>query len=243
VKGERLDKWIAHHTGRTRKEASKLLRSGRVTVDGAPITDGARKIDPASATVAVDGSPIEGAVRYVVMLHKPRGVLTATRDARDRTVLDLIPADLCPRPLVPVGRLDKDTTGLLLLTDDGALVHALTHPRRHVAKLYRVAFEGPLAPDAPARFEAGVVLEDGTRCRPAHLELTAPGQALVTLREGRHRQVRRMIAALGAEVVGLHRLTMGPIPLDPELPEGAARRLRDDELAALDALHSSRDPG
>ncbi|MCB9736434.1 MAG: rRNA pseudouridine synthase [Deltaproteobacteria bacterium] len=233
----RLDRWLAHHIGSTRKEVDRVLRAERVTVDGEVVRKGATHITPGTSVVALDGARLEHVERYVVMLHKPAGVVSATKDPHgDPLVVDLVPESVCPRALSPVGRLDKDATGLLLLTDDGDLVHAITHPKRGVTKLYEVRYDGALAADAQHAFETGVVLADGTRCKPARLDLVAPGLAHVTVHEGKYHQVKRMIAAVGAHVTGLHRTRVGPILLDPALPEGEARRLTDAELAALDAV-------
>lgn len=227
----RIDRFLAHHTGRTRKDASDLVRRGRVTVDGAPVRSASAHIDPAAVTVAVDGAAVAWAARRVLMMNKPAGHVTAHRDPLSPTVFDLAPPHLA-RGLVAVGRLDKDTTGLLLLTDDGQLVHALTHPRRGVDKTYDVTFEGALV-DPVARVAAGLVLEDGTRCLPARFEALEPGRARVVVHEGRYHQVKRMIAALGGRVVALHRSAVGPLTLDPDLAPGASRLLDEAEIAAL----------
>jgi len=218
--------------GRTRKEASALLRRRRVTVDGAVVTKAATHVDPERQTVRVGDAVIAYTARRVLMMNKPPGVVSATRDAVETTVLDLVPPDL-RRDLVPIGRLDKDTTGLLLLTDDGDLVHALTHPKRGVEKVYEADFEGELE-GAPERFAEGVLLSDGTRCRPAGLVLLGAGRARVTVHEGRYHQVKRMIAACGGHVTALRRVAIGPLALDPGLAEGSVRLLTDDELALLD---------
>lgn len=218
--------------GRTRKEASILLRKRRVSIDDVVTTRGADQVDPARQTVRVDGAVVTWLERRVLMMHKPAGVVTATQDDREPTVLDLVPPDL-RRGLLAVGRLDKDTTGLLLLTDDGGLVHALTHPKRGIEKVYEATYEGELD-DAPSRFEAGLTLADGTICRPARIELHDAGRARVTLHEGRYHQVKRMIAACGGHVTGLHRVAVGDLRLDPALAPGSVRPLTADELALLE---------
>ena len=228
----RIDRFLAHHTGRTRKEATDLLRQRRVSVDGVMTRSASEHVNPETQTVSVDGVAVVWLARRVLMLHKPAGVVTATHDDHDATVIDLVPAAL-RKGLVAIGRLDKDATGLLLLTDDGALVHALTHPRRGVEKVYEIAWEGVLD-DPAARFAAGVALGDGTRCRPAHFEALEPGRARVVVHEGRYHQVKRMIAACGGQVTALHRAAVGGLALDPELAPGEVRPLRDDELALLD---------
>ena len=169
-----------------------------------------------------------------VMLHKPAGVVSSTQDPRERTVLDLLPQHLRRRALFPVGRLDKDTEGLLLLTNDGPLAHALLAPGRHVDKVYYVEVDGRLDQQDRRAFQAGVTLADGTVCQPADLTvLDPPSQGLVTLREGKYHQVKRMLAARGKPVTYLKRLSMGPLTLDPALPAGAWRPLTPEEKASL----------
>ena len=232
----RLDKLLAHLSCGSRKEVQAMIRSGRVQVDGAVQTDPAAKVDPDESQVALDGA-VQGyrAQRYY-MLNKPAGVITANRDDRHETVLGLFPAEL-RRGLFAVGRLDKDTEGLLIVTDDGALSHALMSPARHVSKVYEATVEGALAPDAAERFAAGLGLKDGTVCRPARLEVLAQQtertQVRVTLREGKYHQVKRMIAAVGGTVVQLRRVQLGGLTLDPALPAGAFRELTEAELALL----------
>ena len=231
----RLDKLLSHLNCGSRKEVQAMIRAGRVSVDGAPETDPAAKVDPDTACVALDGQ-VQGyrAQRYY-MLNKPAGVITASRDARHDTVLGLFP-EAERRGLFAVGRLDKDTEGLLIITDDGALSHALMSPARHVSKVYEAVVEGVLARDAAEQFQKGLVLRDGAVWRPARLETLAEGaqtQVRVTLREGKYHQVKRMVAAVGGAVVQLRRVQLGGLVLDPELPAGAFRELTGDELALL----------
>ena len=168
-----------------------------------------------------------------VMLHKPAGVLTATEDSRQRTVLDLLPPELRKRGLSPVGRLDKDTEGLLLLTDDGELAHRLLSPKYHVDKRYFARVDGPLDQADVDAFAAGMTLGDGLMCLPAGLEPLAEGTCIVTLREGKFHQVKRMLAARGKPVQALHRQTFGPLSLEPELLPGQCRLLTEEEICAL----------
>ena len=233
---ERLDKILAN-TGRwSRKEARLLIRGGRVQVDGRTVRAPEEKYDPAAA-FTVDGAPVSGGRAVYLMLHKPAGVLSATEDPRQATVLDLLPEHLRRVGLFPVGRLDRDTEGLLLLTNDGPLAHRLLSPRRHVDKTYFVRAGGPFTPADQAAFAAGMVLEDGLKCLPARLELLERRtEALVTLQEGKFHQIKRMTAACGKQVVYLKRLTMGPLRLDPALPPGGWRPLSQIELQALQTL-------
>ena len=230
---ERLDKILAN-TGRwSRKEARELVRAGRVTVDGAVVRAPEGKFDPA-AHFQVDGQIISGERLVYIMLHKPAGLVSATEDPHQPTVLTLLPEHLRRVGLFPAGRLDKDTEGLLLLTNDGPLAHRLLSPRRHVDKTYFVRVEGILDGTDAAAFAAGMTLGDGLVCMPAGLErLEHPDEAIVTLREGKYHQIKRMLAARGKPVVYLKRLTMGSLSLDPGLEPGMWRYLTPEELKEL----------
>lgn len=233
---ERIDKLLSA-TGRwSRREVKDIIRQGRVLVDGHPASGAEEKVDPASAVLTVDGAEVNCAHFVYVMLHKPAGMLSATEDRSQPTVLDLLPPELRRRGLFPVGRLDKDTTGLLLLTDDGALAHNLLSPRKHVDKVYRAEVEGRVDGGDVAALAAGLVLKDGTVCLPAGLEPLGDGSScLVTLREGKYHQVKRMLAARGRPVTALHRLSMGPLTLDEGLKPGKWRFLTPQEEAQLKA--------
>ena len=230
---ERLDKILAN-TGRwSRPVARALLRAGRVAVDGAAARSPEGKYDPAAA-FTVDGERVSGEKLVYLMLHKPAGLVSATEDPRQPTVLELLPEHLRRVGLFPAGRLDRDTEGLLLLTNDGPLAHRLLAPRRHVDKTYFVRVDGALNGADAAAFAAGMTLDDGLECLPAGLEvLDAPDTAIVTLREGKYHQIKRMLAQRGKPVVYLKRLTMGPLSLDPALGKGEWRPLTEEEVAAL----------
>ena len=230
---ERLDKILAG-TGRwSRREVKELVRQGRVRVDGQTARTAEEKVAPEAAAITVDGQPVETERFTYVMLHKPAGVLSATEDSRQQTVLDLLPPELRKRDLSPVGRLDKDTEGLLLLTNHGELTHRLLSPRYHVDKVYYARVEGVLTAADTVAFAGGMVLADGLECLPAGLELLSPQEALVTLREGKFHQVKRMLAACGKPVTYLKRLSMGPLRLDEALAPGAFRPLTDREIHTL----------
>lgn len=230
---ERLDKLLAATGQWSRKEAKALVKAGRVQVGGARPKGPEDKVAEGTP-VTVDGRPIATEQGVYVMLHKPAGVVSSTQDPRERTVLDLLPQHLRRRALFPVGRLDKDTEGLLLLTNDGPLAHRLLAPRNHVDKTYFVRVDGELDGADAAAFAAGMMLEDGLACLPAGLEvLEQPDTALVTLHEGKYHQIKRMLAARGKPVVYLKRLTMGPLMLDPALERGEWRPLSAEEVAAL----------
>ena len=231
---ERLDKIIAGTGKYSRREVKELVRQGRVVVDGRLASSPEEKVDADAACLLVDGQSLDCRRYTYLMLHKPAGVLSARVDGRQQTVLDLLPQHLRRRALFPVGRLDKDTEGLLLLTNDGPLAHALLAPGRHVDKVYYVEVDGRLDQQDRRAFQAGVTLADGTVCQPADLTvLDPPSQGLVTLREGKYHQVKRMLAARGKPVTYLKRLSMGPLTLDPALPAGAWRPLTPEEKASL----------
>ena len=235
---ERLDKLIAS-TGRwSRREVKTLVREGCVLVDGRIAAGPEDKCDPESARISVNGEELFYRAHTYVMLHKPAGVLSATEDGRGETVLDLLAPEYRKIGLFPVGRLDKDTEGLLLLTDDGALAHDLLAPKKHVDKVYFVRVDGTLDEKDCAAFAAGMTLGDGLACLPARLEILSAGarsEALVTIREGKFHQIKRMLAARGKPVVYLKRLSMGPLTLDETLPKGAYRLLTEEETALLRA--------
>ena len=232
----RLDKLVATALNVSRQEARKRILSGAVTVDGETVTEIDRRVDETAASVYLDGAALTFRKYRYYMMHKPAGVLTATEDRRLPTVLDLLPENERP-DMFPVGRLDKDTEGLLLLTDDGDLAHALTAPGRHVDKLYFVRVSGTLCADAAERFAGEMVLADGSVCKPAVFERLGERdgltECLVTLREGKHHQVKRMIAACGGHVEYLKRLRMGALALDESLAPGEWRELTAEEIALL----------
>ena len=230
---ERLDKIISATGKKSRREVREMVRQGRVLVDGKPAPAADMKVDPQTAVILLDGEPLGYEKFTYVMLHKPAGVLTATEDRRQETVLDLLPPELRRRALSPVGRLDKDTEGLLLLTNDGQLAHRLLSPKSHVDKVYYARVDGALEPGDIAAFAAGMTLGDGLECLPAGLEILSPTEALVTLREGKFPQVKRMLAARGKPVLYLKRLSMGRLRLDPALAPGAWRMLTEEERSAL----------
>ena len=232
---ERLDKVIANRGAASRREVKTLVRQGRVLVDGIPAAAADMKVDAAAVVITVDGVTLESERYVYLLLHKPAGVLTATEDKRQPTVLDLIPPEMRRRELAPVGRLDKDTEGLLLLTDDGELTHRLLSPKYHVDKVYYARVEGVPDDTDAAAFAEGLLLGDGLQCLPAKLEPLGGGECLVTLREGKFHQVKRMLASRGKPVLYLKRLSMGPLRLESELAAGQCRFLTPEELSALRA--------
>ena len=230
---ERLDKLLAGTGKWSRREVKTLVRQGLVRVDGRLAASAEDKLDPAVAIVTVAGETISLCRFTYVMLHKPAGVLTATEDRKQPTVLDLLPPELRRIGLAPVGRLDKDTEGLLLLTNDGELAHRLLSPKYHVDKRYLARVDGELSAADAEAFARGMTLGDGLECLPAGLELLPGHACIVTLREGKFHQVKRMLAARGAPVLYLKRLSMGPLVLEDSLAAGAYRLLRAEEILAL----------
>ncbi len=227
----RIDKIISDSGLATRSEAREIIASGRVRVDGEVVTSAAFKADPASSIVSMDGKTVAGGFRYF-MLNKPDGILSATEDRDQKTVLDLLPKEFAKLGLFPVGRLDKDTTGLLILTNDGDFGHFVTSPKHHIKKLYEFSVEGLLNYDDIKAFESGIVLQDGTICLPAELLIDERdfSHGFVTIYEGKYHQVKRMLASRGKHVRMLKRIAIGSLPLDASLDEGEFKELTESDL-------------
>jgi len=231
---DRLDKFLCDSGVGTRSQVKLILKAGRVTVDGKVERDNGRKIDPKMHTVMLDGESLGGSRRIVLMLNKPAGYVTATEDATDRTVMELLPAEYRYFDLKPVGRLDKATEGLLLFTNDGDLLHRLISPKKEVPKIYYARHEGTATEEDVAAFAAGLTLRDETQCLPARLEPLGAGESLVTVCEGKYHQVRRMMASRGMHVSYLERRQEGGLVLGG-LPRGAVRELTEEEILQLEA--------
>ena len=229
----RLDRYLCDLGTATRKDVRRIIRAGRVSVDGKAVTAPETKIDPLTAGVTLDGEKLVWTKHHYYMMNKPAGVLTATEDRRQKTVLDLLPDELRRMGLFPVGRLDRDTRGLLLLTDDGDFAHRVISPKFAVEKLYDASVEGTPDEADAAAFAAGLVLGDGTRCRPAKLEILGPGRCLVTVTEGKYHQVKRMLASRGKPVTALKRLSIGALRLPEGLEEGALVPLDENDLCRV----------
>lgn len=230
---ERLDKFLCDSGAGTRSQVKGILKAGRVQVDGKPEKDGSRKIQPGLSQVCLDGEPLGGKRRAVVMMNKPGGFITATEDRAEKTVMELLPPEFKNLDLKPVGRLDKATEGLLLFTNDGDLLHRLISPKKEVPKLYYARHEGTATEQDAAAFAAGLTLADGTKCRSAVLEPMGPGESLITVCEGKYHQVRRMMASRGMTVTYLERRKEGCLTLG-DLPRGETRELTDQEVEALE---------
>ncbi|MBE6996031.1 MAG: rRNA pseudouridine synthase [Ruminococcaceae bacterium] len=233
---QRLDKIIASTGKWSRKEVKNLIRQGMVLVDGLPARSAEDKVDPEQAVIVVNGEELTYRKVTWVMLNKPAGYLSATEDGRGLTVLDLLTPELRKQGLFPVGRLDKDTEGLLLLTNEGGLAHDLLSPRHHVDKVYYTRVSGRLTEEDCRAFQAGMTLDDGLVCQSAGLDILTAGEeseAYVTLREGKFHQVKRMLAQRGKPVLYLERVRMGNLTLDSSLSRGSFRFLTEEELALL----------
>ena len=228
----RLDRWLVTLGIGSRSEVQKLVKKGGVKVNDMPVKDPGMQVDEHTARLTVNGAPVDGRLTRHVMLHKPAGLLTAARDKKQPTVMDLLPEVYASIGCMPVGRLDKDTTGLLFLTTDGELNHRLLAPGRHVDKTYLAEVDGMLNESHIAAFAEGLHLSDFD-AQPAKLEILAPNLGRVIVHEGKFHQVKRMFSAVGCEVLTLHRETFGSLTLDPNLPEGEWRELSADELSAL----------
>jgi 16S rRNA pseudouridine516 synthase len=231
---ERLDKFLCDSGVGTRSQVKLILKAGRVTVDGTVVRDNSLKIDPDKQNVCLDGDILGGKQRLVVMLNKPAGFVTATEDATERTVMELLPEELRRQDVKPVGRLDKATEGLLLFTNDGDLLHRLISPKKEVPKVYYAKHEGSATAEDVAAFASGLTLRDGTVCLPAKLEPLGAGESLITVCEGKYHQVRRMMASRGMHVEYLERRQEGTLTLG-DLPRGKTRLLTEEEIHLLES--------
>ncbi|WP_053367436.1 pseudouridine synthase [Bacillus sp. FJAT-27245] len=232
----RIDKMLANLGYGSRKEVKKLLKDGAVTVNDKAVKDAKQHVDPEKDVVMLNGSVIEYKEFVYLMMNKPPGVLSATEDSRDETVIDLLELEDQVYEPFPVGRLDKDTEGLLLITNDGQLAHRLLSPKKHVPKTYFAVIEGEVTEADVEAFRKGVTLDDGYHTKPGELEILKSGlmsDIELTITEGKFHQVKRMFQSVGKRVVYLKRLTMGPLKLDETLELGEYRELTDDEIGML----------
>ncbi len=218
----RLDKLLSNRTPHSRSEIRLVLKNGAVRVDGRIVTDGSQKVDPDVQEILCQGKKLTGASHTFFLVNKPEGYICATEDREHRTVLELLPKELRVKGLFPAGRLDIDSTGLVLLTDDGDLAHRMLAPKSHVPKYYLVRLARPCDPEYAEKLAAGLVLGDGTQCLPAQYRTFAEHRnaALICLHEGKYHQVKRMFAALGNHVEHLHRVAVGGLILPENLPFG-----------------------
>lgn len=230
----RLDKILADSGFATRSEARSLIKAGRVSVNGSVIKECELKLNPENDQIKLDGKLISSGKVYI-MLNKPEGTVSATEDRGQSTVLELLPKEIMNRGVFPVGRLDKDTTGLLIITNDGDFCHEVTSPKHHVPKLYEVYSDGPVSADDVQAFKDGVVLKDGMKCLPADLSAdeSNPNHSTVRIVEGKYHQVKRMYASRGKPVLKLKRLSIGDLFLDETLKEGEWRELKAEEIKSI----------
>lgn len=228
----RLDKYISNATDLSRTDVKKLIKAGQVSVDDDIATNSAQKISSAQ-TISIDGSTIQLLKNRYFMMNKPLGVVSATKDHSNPTAIDLIYEHRNDQ-LQIAGRLDIDTTGLLLITDDGQWNHIVTSPRTNCKKIYLVELENPVGEDYQRKLEVGIALEgEKRRCLPAAMEVIDDHHIRLCISEGKYHQVKRMMTSLGNEVVNLHRLQIGGIELDPELEPGDYRPLTKEEIASI----------
>ena len=228
----RLDKFLCDCGLGTRSQVKEILKSGRITLDGIPARDGSMKLDPQRQSVSLDGQNLTDPGRVVLMLNKPAGYVTATEDREQKTVMELLPAEYKHQDLKPVGRLDKETEGLLLFTNDGDLLHRLISPKKEVPKVYYARHEGTATAEDVAAFAAGITLRDGTVCLSAKLEPLGTGESLITVCEGKYHQVRRMMASRNMHVNYLERREEGRLKMGT-LSRGAVRQLDEKEIEEL----------
>ena len=232
----RLDKFISECGIASRKETALAAKRGLLLVNGVPVKDASKHINPDTERVTFMGREVEYRRFTYVMLNKPEGYVSATEDSRLPVVTELLPEELRRRELFPVGRLDRDTVGLMILTNNGPLAHTLLSPKRHVEKEYRFECAEPLPEGAEVKFSEGVTLADGYECKSAGLSLDESRKSgIITLTEGKYHQIKRMIASLGNKVTYLERISFGGIPLDTSLSRGEWRYLTDAEAEALES--------
>ena len=232
---ERIDKIIASQGQYSRSEVKKLVKSGRVTLDGSVIKSSDIKADPDKSDIAIDGKSIRYKKHIYIMLNKPQGVVSATDDRDHETVIDLVPKELKRDGLFPAGRLDGDTVGFVLITDDGDFAHEILSPKNHIMKTYHATLQRPVTEEDIRAFSEGVELRDGTLCLEAEvrsLDSDTP-MAEIKICEGKYHQVKRMFAALGNKVVFLKRVKMGGLSLDETLEEGQCREITPEELKLI----------
>ena len=233
---ERLDKFLGSRGNLSRKEAQKSIKNGEVTVNGEVCRAVDLKIDPGTDAVALRGQAVCADEHIYIMLNKPAGVVSATEDRSEKTVLDILPAELRRKGLFPAGRLDKDTEGLLIITDDGDFAHRMLSPGKHVEKRYIAQIDGEITDEMITAFENGIIFADGTECMPAKLEIIPNSggmSGLVTICEGKYHQVKKMFSAVGHKVVHLQRISIGNLYLDSNLPIGYAKKLTKLDIDAI----------
>lgn len=235
----RLDRFFSSQEILSRKEIRPVIKRGGITVNGIPASSPEQKVDPERDAVALDGREVSYRPYVYLMLNKPKGYVSSTDDKRNPTVLDLVPPQLWREGLFPAGRLDRDTVGFVLLTNDGGFAHEILSPKKHVPKTYLVRLDGPLCADGIARLEAGVTLADGAVCKGASVRVVEEGEeplVQIVLREGKYHQIKRMFGVIGLGVNWLKRTQIGGLALDGQLPEGGCREILHKELDKILSL-------
>lgn len=227
---QRIDKIISSQGEYSRKDVKKLIKLGKVKIDGAIVKNGEEKCDPNVSKISLDGKIIEFKTNIYLMLNKPKGIVSASKDAKASTVVDLVPEKYKRDGLFPAGRLDSDTTGFVLITNDGEFAHDILSPRKHIMKTYLATLEHEISEADIEHFKAGVKLKDGTLCLEAILRKVDNTTVEVQIHEGKYHQVKRMFAAIGNHVVELKRVKMGELELDSTLVQGECREITADEL-------------
>lgn len=232
---ERIDKIIGNQIGYSRKEIRELIKKKRVMLNDEIITKSDIKINPDTDKIKIDNKEIQVQKHVYLMLNKPKGYVSATEDKSDPTVLDLVPDEYLHRNLFPAGRLDKDTTGLMIITDDGVFAHNILSPSKHVTKTYNVTIDIPVTEEMIIDFKEGIKLNDG-ECKPSKLEKTGTHTGVVTLTEGRYHQIKRMFGCFGAKVLELQRIKIGNLELPNDLSMGEIRELTREELDKINKI-------
>lgn len=230
---ERIDKILSSALKISRTDVKKLMKKQNVSVNGKHITDPNTKIDPSEDSINLNGQPVIYQEHIYIMMNKPKGVISASEDKSVPTVVDLVPEKLKKAGLFPAGRLDADTTGFVLITDDGDFAHRILSPKKHVEKTYIALLEKEISDSDIERFKNGIELRDGTLCLESKLERLSDRYVSVVIHEGKYHQIKRMFAALGNRVIELHRVSIGSLSLDENLKEGECREITNDELKLI----------
>ena len=230
---QRLDKIIASQFNISRADAKLKIRKGQVSVGGKVVGDPAFSVCPEKDLITLDGQAVVFKKFIYIVMNKPKGILSASSDKKRQTVVDLVPKELRRPNICPVGRLDKDTTGLLILTDDGQFAHKVISPKSDIKKVYEVTLDGEIPLSAIDKFAEGIVLHDGTKCLPARLEIVNSNTVKVEIREGKYHQIKRMFGVIDLGVNELKRLSIGDFTLPPDLKEGECREMTEKQIKMI----------
>lgn len=230
---ERLDKFLSSQTSISRNEIKTSIYKNQVTINGEIIKDTSRKVNPETDIIMLNGQQILYKKNLYIMLNKPKNTVSATKDNKDKTVIDIIPKNLYRKNLFPVGRLDKDTEGLLIITDDGEFSHRITSPKKEIYKVYEATINRKLTNSDIENFSNGIIFLDGTKCLPAKLEIISDYKALVTICEGKFHQVKKMFSVINAQICELKRIKIGNLSLDENLQVGQSRELTPQEIKSI----------